>query len=186
MFHYFITSFLTFPGVMVHEFAHRIACALFGVRVRRAVYFRFGNPLGYVEHDTPRTYFAHFWISSAPLFLNTFLEACIVFVLIKQPVHLVLWQVIVLAWVAFSLGVHAIPSDGDIKNILHVTRHPKSFFGFFAGILMFPIVAIVWVADTLKMFGFEIVYALAVSGGVAYWLLHSNTTVRDMLQIVGF
>jgi len=170
MFHYFIASFLTFPGVMVHELAHRLGCAFFGVRVRRAVYFRFGNPLGFIEHDVPRTYFAHFWISSAPLFLNTILEIGIAYLLIARPYHLVLWQVIVLGWLAFSLGTHAIPSDGDIKNILHVTRHPKSFFGFFAGLIMFPIVGIVWVADKLKLFGFEIVYALLVFGAVVYYL----------------
>ena len=169
---------------MVHECAHRIACALFNVRVRKAVYFQFGNPLGYIEHDIPRTYFAHFWISSAPLFLNTFLEVCIAYILIVRPFSLVLWQVIVLGWIAFSLGVHAIPSDGDIKNILHITKHPKSFFGFFAGIIMFPIVAVVWVGDRLKIFGFEIMYALLVFCAVVYWLAsYSGVAVMDSIRI---
>jgi hypothetical protein len=36
----FIISLLTFPGVIVHEWAHKIACNLFDVAVFRVVYFK--------------------------------------------------------------------------------------------------------------------------------------------------
>jgi hypothetical protein len=72
----FIISLLTFPGVIVHEWAHKIACNLFGVAVSRVVYFKLdfklaGGEAGYVQHEIPKRYIESLCISSAPLFVNT-------------------------------------------------------------------------------------------------------------------
>jgi len=46
-----VVSLLTFPGVIVHELAHKIFCEMAGVQVYEVCYFRFGNPAGYVKHE---------------------------------------------------------------------------------------------------------------------------------------
>ena len=38
-----LTSLLTFPGVVSHEFAHKFFCDLFEIKVRKVCYFRFGG-----------------------------------------------------------------------------------------------------------------------------------------------
>lgn len=41
----FLISLLTFPGVMVHEFAHQLFCRIMRVPVYDVVYFQAKNPL---------------------------------------------------------------------------------------------------------------------------------------------
>ena len=41
-----IITWLTFPGVMVHEFAHKLFCRWTKTEVMEVCYFRFGNPVG--------------------------------------------------------------------------------------------------------------------------------------------
>jgi hypothetical protein len=64
-------SILTFPGVIIHEWAHKKFCDWTKVRVNKVVYFRFGNPAGYVMHEKPIKYNQIFWISNGPLIINT-------------------------------------------------------------------------------------------------------------------
>lgn len=57
-----IISLVTFPGVIIHELAHKVFCYLFGVRVYEVVYFQVKDlsaPVGYVLHDPPQN-FRHF------------------------------------------------------------------------------------------------------------------------------
>lgn len=58
-----LISLLTFPGVIIHEWAHKKFCEWLGILVHKVVYFRFGNPAGYVLHEPPKTYKQTFWIS---------------------------------------------------------------------------------------------------------------------------
>ena len=67
----FIITILTFPGVIVHELAHELVCALLGVRVRKVCYFRVGNPPGYVVHDSPETVMGHILIGTGPFLVNS-------------------------------------------------------------------------------------------------------------------
>lgn len=68
-----LISLLTFPGVIVHEWAHKKFCDWNGVKVEKVVYFRFGNPAGYVMHEEPKKYNQIFWISAGPLIINSVL-----------------------------------------------------------------------------------------------------------------
>lgn len=47
-----VISVLTFPGVIVHEAANLLFCRFAGLAVFDVRYFRFGNPAGYVLHET--------------------------------------------------------------------------------------------------------------------------------------
>ena len=49
-----LISLLTFPGVIVHEWAHKLYCNWTGVLVHKVVYFQFANPAGYVLHSEPK------------------------------------------------------------------------------------------------------------------------------------
>src|SRR5438132_94908 len=93
-------SILTFPGVIVHEMAHRIFCDLCGVPVYKACYFRVGNPAGYVLHAPVSDLRSSFFISVGPIMVNTLLSmflgyfvAVPLFILEAQPtlVQLFLW-----------------------------------------------------------------------------------------------
>ena len=50
----FVISIATFPGVIVHEFAHQLFCRLAKVAIFEVCYFRIGNPSGYVTHEIPK------------------------------------------------------------------------------------------------------------------------------------
>jgi hypothetical protein len=41
-----LISLLSFPGIIVHEFAHLIFCRLRKVAILDVCYFRFDNPAG--------------------------------------------------------------------------------------------------------------------------------------------
>ncbi len=60
---------LTWPGVVVHELSHLIACLLTLTRVQRVSFFSpHGDTLGYVEHEATANPFKKVFISIAPLF----------------------------------------------------------------------------------------------------------------------
>ncbi len=123
-----LISLLTFPGVMLHEFAHKKFCDWFGVPVFKVSYFRLGNPVGYVEHAEPTKYRQVFWISFGPLILNS-LVGILASLLAFEPgtdVNLALF----LLWIAVSAGANAFPSDHDMENIIAASKNPLSFSDF--------------------------------------------------------
>ena len=69
----FIISWLTFPGVIVHELAHKLFCNYTGTPVRQVCYFRLGNPAGFVIHERPTSQWRHILIGIGPLFVTTVL-----------------------------------------------------------------------------------------------------------------
>src|SRR5262249_11551931 len=103
-----LIALVTFPGVVVHEAAHRVFCDLTDVPVSDARYSRPGQrPAGYVLHGRPDRLWKALLISIGPLLVNTVLCALLTFeaaysafVLdagLGGPVE------IVLAWLGFSI-----------------------------------------------------------------------------------
>jgi hypothetical protein len=121
----FLIAILTFPGVIVHEAAHRFFCDVSGVAVYKVCYFRVGNPSGYVIHGPADRLRAHFLITIGPLIINTILCAVISFTAIialkldtaDQPIVFV-----VLLWLGISIGMHAIPSAADVQSFSQAVR----------------------------------------------------------------
>src|SRR5262245_34082238 len=72
-----IISLATFPGVIVHEFAHLLFCRLYKVPVFKVVYFQVGNPAGYVMHEPADNKWHSIMISIGPFIVNTILGALI-------------------------------------------------------------------------------------------------------------
>src|SRR6267154_2288314 len=73
----FVISLLTFPGIIVHELAHQLFCRYYKVPVFKVVYFRVGNPAGYVLHEAVNNKWQGMMISIGPFILNTVIGAVI-------------------------------------------------------------------------------------------------------------
>lgn len=169
-----LISIITFPGVIIHEIAHRFFCDLAGVRVFNVCYFRIGNPAGYVIHEPTDRLGASFLITVGPLVLNTVLCSLLTFSpvialsLKPQSVHPVFY---LLAWVGISIGMHAFPSNQDARNFMQVIestgrRGPLYFISqIFRGLI--------FVANILRMVWFDLIYALAIAWMGPHLLLRS-------------
>lgn len=103
---------LFFPGVVLHELSHVLACAATGVKVHKVKWF--GVTEAFVQHDKPRA-LSGLVISLAPLLINNVLG----FFLLKsanaalpsEPVAAIL-----LAWIGISLVIFSFPSKPDAEN----------------------------------------------------------------------
>ena len=73
------------PGIVAHEFAHWLACALTGTRVHEVCWFRFGDPAGYVVHDRAASATAGVLIGFAPTLVNALLGAFVAQGRMKLP-----------------------------------------------------------------------------------------------------
>ncbi len=160
-FRYHLIRYYTFPGIIMHEWSHKTMCKIFGIPVIKTAYATFDKErMGYVVHAEPKTYISTLMISIGPLLINS----AVSFFMIQTLKHVTPSSLMfyILLWIAFSIGVHAIPSDKDIENIFSATKHPKGVFGFILGFVLLPFVGIVFCADKMKKYWFDILYALLV------------------------
>src|SRR5262252_2418383 len=137
-------ALLTFPGVIVHEFAHQLFCRLTGTAVFDVCYIRFGNPAGYVTHEPPRTAMQHLLIAVGPFFVNTVLGA-----LIGAPAAIPVLTLdagspldYILMWQAVSIAMHAFPSTGDAKSIWAMVKKAETPAG--VKLVATPIVGLIY------------------------------------------
>lgn len=159
----FLISILTFPGVIVHEFAHMFFCKIRKVAVLDACYFRVGNPAGYIIHENTDNFYTTFWISMGPFFVNTLLcfLVCfpafmpINFFSISSPLSYFLM------WIGISIGMHAIPSNQDAKNLFDQAKEKIKDKNLLA-IITFPLVAMIYVFNFLRIVWIDLFYALAI------------------------
>ncbi len=114
-----LIAVLTFPGIIVHEFAHMLFCKIRGVVVLDACYFRFDNPAGYVIHERTTNFTSTFLIATGPFIVNSVL--CF---LICLPAYapLKVFNIghplsYLLMWLGVSIGMHAVPSTADADNM---------------------------------------------------------------------
>ncbi len=123
-----LVALLTFPGVVLHEFAHRFFCDVTKHSVYKACYFKLDgtNTVGYVLHEPSKNIHSAFLISLGPLIINTALCIMLIlpgilyfFVLSAGPSLLLGF----LMWVGISFGWHASPSDTDVNSLLDSLTH---------------------------------------------------------------
>jgi hypothetical protein len=114
-----VIALLTFPGVIIHETAHLFFCKVFKLKVFNVCFFRFGNPAGFVVHETTENFTALFFVSMGPFVINTLL--CVLF---STAAFLPVWELQVsdpLAyfyyWLGLSIGMHAFPSTTDLSHL---------------------------------------------------------------------
>jgi hypothetical protein len=176
----FIISILTFPGVIVHEMAHRFFCDVAGVRVFKVCYFRVGNPAGYVLHENTSRLGASFLITIGPLIVNTVLCSVLTFMpviafsLETAYVHPVFY---LLGWVGLSMGMHAFPSNQDAANFVAVVNATGK-----RGLLYWVskgFRGLIFVANLLRIVWFDLIYA-----GLVAWVFRTCCCTRLGLGIL--
>lgn len=167
-----LISLLTFPGVIVHEFAHVVFCKLTNTPVLEVCYFRVGNPAGYVIHGQPSSVWRHILIGVGPLFVNTSIGLAlgIVAMLINVDPDHVTQVGGILLWLGISIAMHSFPSTGDATSIwtaLWAEGSPIT-----ARIIGSPIVAIIYLGAFCSVFWLDAVYGASVVLGIPRLIMH--------------
>lgn len=162
-----LISILTFPGIIIHEFAHMFFCKLRKVAVFDACYFRIGNPAGYVVHESTENFYTTFLISMGPFFVNTFL--CL-FICLPAYMPIKFFDVdsplsYFLIWLGVSIGMHAIPSNQDANVLVEQAKEKAKQFNLLA-ILSFPIVGLIYVFNVLRFIWADLIYGVAIGIGI--------------------
>jgi Putative zincin peptidase len=159
----FVIALVTFPGVIVHEAAHRFFCDLAGVPVYKVCYFQVGNPSGYVIHGPTNSLRASFLITVGPLIVNTLLCAIIglpLAILLPLNVDDVPGVFILLGWLGISIGMHAFPSPQDAANFSAAVRASgRGLLCVVARVFQ----GLVGLAHLLRFFWFDLIYAVGVA-----------------------
>lgn len=153
-----IIAVLTFPGIIIHEWAHKFFCDRASVPVYKTCYFRLGNPTGYVIHGPADSYGKAFLIDIAPFIINTSI-AFLIF-LIAVNASLGITNICILYWLGISIAMHSLPSSGDADNLWNNSkkawkRNPLALFGF-------PLVGLIKLTKKLNIIWFDLLYAIAL------------------------
>jgi hypothetical protein len=159
----FLISVVTFPGVIVHEAAHMFFCRMRNLAVLDVVFFRFGNPAGYVIHEEPKDFTSSFLVSVGPFFLNSLLCMLLCFPAfipvrvfdISDPLSYVL------LYLGLSIGMHAFPSiqDGTVlwREAIKAAKEANPF-----AILSLPLVGIIMLANIGSVIWLDLLYGVAI------------------------
>lgn len=167
----FLITWATFPGVMVHELAHKIFCHLTDTGIREVCYFRFGNPAGFVIHETPSSPWKHILIGFGPLVVNTLIGLGIALLcsFLRESIGFIHYLYIALMWLAVSIAMHSFPSTGDAKSIWHgIWKQPSSILTKIVGT---PLVGMIYAGAIGSVFWLDLIYGIGVCIGVPE-LLH--------------
>ncbi|MBM3182525.1 MAG: hypothetical protein FJZ83_00655 [Chloroflexi bacterium] len=160
-----IITILTFPGIIVHELAHKLLCDFARVPVHKVCYFRLGNPSGYVIHEQPDSYSKALLIDTAPFFINTLIAVILYSIAIIIPRSSLTY---ILCWLGISIAMHSFPSSSDADTLWNQSKsswreNPLALLGF-------PIVGLIKLAAILSRFWFDLLYATALLVLVAFLL----------------
>jgi len=146
-----LIAIVTFPGVIVHEAGHLFFCRLFRLAVFDVRFFRVGNPAGYVIHEKTDDFKVAFFVSLGPFFANTLL--CLVFC---SAAFLPVWELKVMDplayffyWLGLSIGMHAFPSTGDLKNLWQIAP-AQAKQGNLLAMLSLPLIGLLYVLNFLR------------------------------------
>jgi hypothetical protein len=162
-----LIALATFPGVIVHEFAHMFFCRIRNVTVLDACYFQFANPAGYVIHERTTNFYSTFLISLGPFFVNTLLCFLICFPAYVPISYFDIGQPLsyALMWLGLSIGMHAIPSTQDANNMWEDAKtHVKSLNVL--AILTFPLVIAIYIFNVLRVIWADLGYGILIGVGL--------------------
>jgi hypothetical protein len=158
----FIITWLTFPGVIIHELAHKLFCQWTGTTVFQVCYFRFGNPAGFVLHERPANVWKHILIGIGPLFVNTGLGLGLG--LLEIPFEGIGVLQLPLLWLAVSVAMHSFPSTGDASSIWQAVWDKSAPVS--AKILGTPLVGLIFLGALGSIFWLDLMYGMAVVFGI--------------------
>jgi hypothetical protein len=170
----FIISLITFPGTIVHELAHQIFCYLCGLKVYEVKYFQLKNPSGYVIHEGTDKPGKVFLTSMGPFFLNTIVGLLII---LPASIEVVAFEDysnilnLVLAWLGFSILMHAFPSTGDAKVMVNcILKNPE--VRILPKILSAPWIGLVYIGAIGSIFWLDAIYAAAIALALPNLIVH--------------
>lgn len=163
------------PGVIVHELAHFFACVITGTKVTNLVLFRFENPPGYVEHETPRSYTKRLVIALAPLLFNTGLGVG----LFAWSTSVSLPKAIGLIGLGTIILSSSIPSSMDAKSLL-----PGSLIGLFHPLfwLAGPLIAVLLLLNRWPTVT-TLIYTVVVAG-LCFLAFHTTVVPVPSLELL--
>jgi len=160
-----ILSYLTFPGVIVHEFGHAWACRRLGIQIEEVCYLRLGNPMGYVRHERPSSTLAYIMAAVAPFFVSTLLAVLMSFAacLLARgylPPETRDSATLLAAWLSFSIALHAFPSSGDADALWLDVTTPG--IGLPAKTMLLPVIGIIRLTQLGARCFLDVLFALVV------------------------
>ena len=162
-----LISILSFPGVIVHEFAHVLFCKLRNVAIFDVCYFRVGDPSGFVIHEATPNFTTTFLVSMGPFFVNTLL--CL-FICLPAYMPVKFFDLnhplsYFLIWLGVSIGMHAIPSNQDASNVYEQAKEQVKHWNILA-IISFPLVFMIFIFNILRFFWIDLIYGSAIGIGI--------------------
>jgi hypothetical protein len=122
-----LVSLLTFPGVIIHEIAHRLLCDIQNIPVYDVRYFIvWSRRAGYVIHARTDHYrkrlligLEHFFVNSLVAMVCTIPLATELYFGTTFAAHTCLFlPKLVITWIGVSVGFNAIPSKKDTEGLL--------------------------------------------------------------------
>ncbi len=166
----FVITWLTFPGVIIHELAHKLFCHATGTKVVEVKYFRLGNPAGYVIHEMPSSAWKHLLIGCGPLFINTLLGLLIALMCLPlrqaaegEPSR---FLYLGLMWLAVSVAMHSFPSIGDAQSIwARIWKQPASVPVRLTGT---PLVFLIYAGAVGSVMWLDLIYGVGVCLGIPH------------------
>ncbi len=167
-----IVDTLTFPGVILHEWAHKKFCEISKVRVIKVKYLQFrGREAGYVLHEPAQSFFDTFLISTGPIFVNTFFCFLLAGIAFSMDGNIFELKKAILLWVAFSFGSHSFPSDADAGVVLDYSRRQIREHLAVWHIFAYPFYFLIKVLNFLRYFGSDYIYAVLLIVLAWYYIL---------------
>ncbi|MFH0906488.1 MAG: hypothetical protein V1824_04080 [archaeon] len=143
---YFI-SILFFPGIIIHELAHIIACLILGVKIHSVNLLSFDG--GYVAHEESKSY------KTVVIALFPFIFNILIAILIGAYLVYIENNYIkgILSWIAISSLFYAFPSSQDSANVYESIKRSytkrQSIIMWFIKIMLLPITILILVFSFL-------------------------------------
>ncbi len=163
---FYLRVALLAPGVVLHELAHHLLCILSGVRVRKVVYFRLGNPAGFVVHEEPELYRQLFAVVVGPLLVNSAAAIVLMNLALRRSVgarDLVAWGgVAIMVWLGVSAALQAIPSRADAANLFHASNRHLLRWNLLA-LLGYPVALAIYLLQLARPLGSEWLYMVLMA-----------------------
>ena len=159
----------TFPGVVIHEVAHRLACDLLDVPVVKVIYFDLNSDAAGSVYHVPTSVRKNLLISIAPLFVNTLL--CILFTFpLASKLYIGYKELTLLdiltGWIGFGIGYNAFPSNQDMKNVYDIAHQNDSYMkdNLYALYIFFRIL------NWLRKMHLSTIYAIGIAFLIPYFI----------------
>jgi len=158
-----LIALVTFPGIILHEWAHKFFCDRTKVPVYKTCYFRLGNPSGYVIHGSVDNYGKAFLIATAPFLINTTVAVISFLIAVIIPLGLATY---IMCWLGISVAMHSFPSSQDADNLWSYSkeawrRNPLVLFSF-------PFIGLMKLGGLLSTIWFDLLWAVALLVLVAF------------------